>query len=209
MPSPVAGRLGTDPVGVPAVGVPAVGVPAVGVPAVDVPAVDVAPVGVAPLGVAPLGVTPVLPPEVPGRPPVVGASSSPVSTPGGASVVEVLAVVPVVEVVVEVEVEEEVDAVVVVVVMAHAGRVIELESRVTAPLRASRRPTTDAPVLAVTEVRARTEPTNTERVPRVAELPTCQNTLQACAPFVSATALVVPVTRVLPARKMNTASGSP
>src|SRR4029078_7831686 len=72
---------------------------------------------------------------------------------------------------------------------AHTGAVITLESSVVAPLRASRRPATVAFVFAVIEVSARMVPTNAVPVPRVAELPTCQNTLQACAPFSSATAL--------------------
>ena len=46
-------------------------------------------------------------------------------------------------------------------------------------------------------------------VPSVAELPTCQNTLQACAPFSSTTELPDAVVSVEPAWKMNTAFGSP
>ncbi len=59
------------------------------------------------------------------------------------------------------------------VTAAQAGRVMGLESRVTAALRASSRPVTDAVVLAVTEVIARTVPAKTEVVPSVAEPPTC------------------------------------
>ena len=54
-----------------------------------------------------------------------------------------------------------------------------LVSRVTAPFRASNLPLIDAAVVAVMEVRAMIVPTNTEPVPSVAELPTCQKTLQA------------------------------
>jgi hypothetical protein len=42
-------------------------------------------------------------------------------------------------------------------------------------------------VSSVTEVDARIEPAKFVVVPKVAELPTCQNTLHACAPFSSAT----------------------
>jgi hypothetical protein len=59
-----------------------------------------------------------------------------------------------------------------VVVGRHVGLVMMLESRVTAPLRARRRPCTDALVVAVMEVRARIVPTKCVPVPRVAELPT-------------------------------------
>ena len=46
-------------------------------------------------------------------------------------------------------------------------------------------------------------------VPRVAELPTCQNTLQGFAPLTSRTRLPEAVVSVDPAWKMNTAPGSP
>jgi hypothetical protein len=55
----------------------------------------------------------------------------------------------------------------------------EFVSIVTAPLRASARPATDAPVFRVMLVRARMLPTRWLVVPRVAELPTCQKTLQS------------------------------
>ena len=97
-----------------------------------------------------------------------------------------------------------------------AGELVTLfESRVTAALRAKRRPLIDAPVVAVIDVSARMVPLNDEYVPMVAELPTCQNTFAACVPFVRATVLAgVPglpaaVTSVEPAWKMNTALGSP
>ena len=104
--------------------------------------------------------------------------------PAGAVVlVEVLEVLEVLigqQVVLDVEVEEDVEvgtAAVVVEVpgpVAHAGRTTVLVSRVTAPLRARRRPWTVAPVIALIDVRARTVPVNVESVPRVAELPICQ-----------------------------------
>ncbi|MCU1595991.1 MAG: hypothetical protein JWO12_3383 [Frankiales bacterium] len=82
-------------------------------------------------------------------------------------------------------------------------------SRVTAPLRASRRPLTDKPVLAVTEVRASTVPRKVLLVPNVAELPTCQKTEHALAPFTSTTWLADAVMRVLALWKTKTAFGSP
>ena len=63
--------------------------------------------------------------------------------------------------------------------------VIVLVSSVTAPLRASALPCSVAPVVIEIDVRARMLPTNWLPVPIVAELPTCQKTLQACAPPIS------------------------
>ena len=57
---------------------------------------------------------------------------------------------------------------------AQAGFVIVSVSRVTAPSRASMRPSIVAPVVTVMSVSAMTEPRNVDPVPRVAELPTCQ-----------------------------------
>src|ERR1041385_7986810 len=65
---------------------------------------------------------------------------------------------------------------------AELGIVIELESRVTAAVRANSRPSTVAPVVTVMEANARMFPLNTEPVPNVAELPTCQKMLAARAP---------------------------
>jgi len=84
-----------------------------------------------------------------------------------------------------------------------------LVSRVTAPLRARRRPWIVAVVVALIDVRARTVPTNVEAVPRVAELPTCQYTLHASAPFNSTTELADAVMSVLAAWNTNTVSGLP
>ena len=97
--------------------------------------------------------------------------------------------------------------VVVVVVLAQEGTLIVLSSKVTSPLRARTRPVTDAPVSSVAEVRAMMVPTKSVvSVPRVAELPTCQNTLHACTPPVNRTDAgpVDPVVRVLPAWNTNT-----
>src|SRR4029077_16095910 len=57
-----------------------------------------------------------------------------------------------------------------------------LGSSVTAAVRANSRPSTVAPVVTVMEAKARMVPLNTEPVPKVAELPTCQKTLAALAP---------------------------
>ena len=66
-----------------------------------------------------------------------------------------------------------------------------------------------APVWAVTDVFARTVPMNTVLVPRVAELVTCQNTLQASAPLIKAMALAGAVVSDEAAWKTNAASGLP
>jgi len=50
----------------------------------------------------------------------------------------------------------------------------------------------DAPVVAVMEVRARMLPRKLELVPSVAELPTCQKTLQAWAPLTMVIRLAMP-----------------
>src|SRR5437867_13392587 len=65
---------------------------------------------------------------------------------------------------------------------AGIGNLMSLESRVTAAVRANSRPSTVTPVVTVMEAKARMFPLNTEPVPKVAELPTCQNTLAALAP---------------------------
>src|ERR1019366_7004540 len=89
------------------------------------------------------------------------------------------------------------------------GTVIVLESNVTAPLRARTLPWTVAPVFSVAEVSARIVPTKLLVVPSVAELPTCQKTLHACAPFSSTTRLPEAVIKVEPAWKIKTASALP
>ena len=89
------------------------------------------------------------------------------------------------------------------------GTVMVLESRVTAPFRAKSRPSTVAPVVAVMEVKARMFPLKTEVVPSVAELPTCQKTLAACAPPLRITWRPDVVVNVDPIWKMKTALASP
>ena len=94
-------------------------------------------------------------------------------------------------------------------VVEQLGAVIVSSSRVTAPLRASARPATVSPVSTEMDVRARMVPAKAEFVPSVAELPTCQKTLQAWAPSVRMTLLAESVTSVEGAWKMKTAFGSP
>lgn len=75
--------------------------------------------------------------------------------------------------------ETEADAVGVALAAEHWSLVMVLLSKVTAPLRARSWPRMVAPVFAVIDVSAKRWPTNAEPVSRVAELPTCQNTLHA------------------------------
>ena len=97
----------------------------------------------------------------------------------------------------------------VVVAAAQVSAVMVLVSIVTAPFRASRRPSTVAPVVAVIDVNARTLPIRWEPVPSVAELVSCQKTLHAVPPPRTTTELFDAVIRVAPDWKMNTAAGSP
>jgi len=66
-----------------------------------------------------------------------------------------------------------------------------------------------ARVWTVMLARAVTVPTKVVVVPMVAELPTCQKTLHACAPPWSATRLPLAVMSVVPAWKTKTAEESP
>ncbi len=117
----------------------------------------------------------------------------------GVVVVTVAGVVVVLAATVEVVLEVVVLEVVVVVgAVEQVGIVIELDSRVTPPVWAKMRPLTVAPVFRVTEVSANMVPAKFVVVPRVAELPTCQKTLHACAPFSNTTLLDEAVVRVEP-----------
>ena len=60
--------------------------------------------------------------------------------------------------------------------------VMVLESMVTAAIRANARPSKVAPVVSVMDWSAMMVPENTEVVPIVAEVPTCQKMLKAWAP---------------------------
>jgi hypothetical protein len=62
---------------------------------------------------------------------------------------------------------------------AHASLTIVVLFKVTAALRAKSCPLIDEPPSSVIEVNANTWPTKLEPVPKVADEPTCQNTLQA------------------------------
>lgn len=91
----------------------------------------------------------------------------------------------------------------------HVALVMIFASNVTAPLRANTRPSTFVPVVRVADVKARIFPLKVEFVPSVAELPTCQKTLQAWAEFKRATLLVPEVISVELVLKTKTALGSP
>jgi hypothetical protein len=88
------------------------------------------------------------------------------------------------------------------------GALIALVSSDTAPFCARSLPVTSAPVVSVIDAKARMLPLKSEFVPSVAELPTCQKTLQAWAPLMKLTLLPGAVVKVLAILKMKTASGS-
>ena len=81
-------------------------------------------------------------------------------------------------------------------------------SIVTAPLRARTLPDTLAPVFRAMLCKARILPTNVVSVPMVAELPTCQNTLQS-TPLVTRIDELLAVVSVLTVLKMKTALALP
>jgi hypothetical protein len=84
-----------------------------------------------------------------------------------------------------------------------------LLSSVTAPVCASALPDTLAAVFRVMLVSARMFPMNEVVVPRTAELPTCQNTLQGDPPLIMFTDELLAVVRVLTILKMKTALALP
>lgn len=81
---------------------------------------------------------------------------------------------------------------------AHWLTKIALVSIVTEPLRARALPSMPAPLFRLMLVSARMLPAKLVVVPRTAELPTCQNTLQADAPPVRTTEAALAVVSVLP-----------
>jgi hypothetical protein len=89
-----------------------------------------------------------------------------------------------------------VDVVVVIGACTHDGSVNVFVSNVTAPFCARSWPSTSTPVVAVIDVSAKREPAKVEFVPRVAELPTCQNTWHAFAPLIKVMTLAELVIRV-------------
>src|SRR5487761_2640727 len=84
-----------------------------------------------------------------------------------------------------------------------------LLSIVTAPVRAKALPFALALVFKVMLSCARILPANVVPVPRVAELPICQNTLQLWPLLITPTVELLAVVSVLPILKIKTASGSP
>src|SRR6202042_461076 len=92
---------------------------------------------------------------------------------------------------------------------AQVDVVMVLFSSVTAAVCASSLPWIVAPVFAVMLSAAMIVPTKCVPVPSVAEEPTCQKTLHACAPFMRETLVLEPVVKVEPIWKMNTAFGLP
>ena len=84
-----------------------------------------------------------------------------------------------------------------------------LLSSVTAPFRAKALPVKLAPVFRVMLVSATMLPASAVPVPRVAELPTCQNTPQLDALLIRSTDEALAVVSVLPILKMKTALGLP
>lgn len=89
------------------------------------------------------------------------------------------------------------------------GRVIVSSLSVTAAWWAKTRPATVTFDVRVIDVRARMLPTKVLVEPKVAELPTFQNTLHAWASPISMTVLSDEVIRLEPAWKTNTELGSP
>lgn len=80
---------------------------------------------------------------------------------------------------------------------------------VTAPFLAKALPCSDTPLLKEIDAKAMTFPTNEVPVPKVADVPSSQKTLEAWAWFIRTTALVVAVVSVVPIWKMNSAFGLP
>ena len=80
---------------------------------------------------------------------------------------------------------------------------------VTAPTRAKARPSNRALGSKVMEPWAIMIPLKAEETPRVQSLPTCQKTLEAWAPLIRMTWLLVDVVMAVPTWKIKTAVGSP
>ena len=92
---------------------------------------------------------------------------------------------------------------------AHVCGVTTSSLSVTAAFNAYSPPATVTPLLSEIEVKARTVPAKIVVVPSVADEPTCQNTLHACAPLMRTTDDSVSVIRVDPIWKTKSAFGSP
>lgn len=91
----------------------------------------------------------------------------------------------------------------------HADSETTFVSIVTAPFCARALPDTLTSVVRVMLASARILPMNVVFVPSVAELPTCQNTLQGEPPLMITTDEALAVVRVLPIWNTHTALGSP
>src|SRR5690606_36310388 len=89
------------------------------------------------------------------------------------------------------------------------GTVMVVLPRVTAPLIARARPSRLAPAFRVIEVSARMEPAKSAEVLRVAELPTCQKTVEASAPLARMIWLPEAASRVEVVWKIQTMLESP
>lgn len=94
-------------------------------------------------------------------------------------------------------------------VTVQIARLTVAPSMVIAPFLANILHSTFAEVIRVALVKAKIFPLKIEFPPRVAELPTYQNTLHACAPLVKTTMLEPAVVRVVADLKIKTALGSP
>jgi len=90
-----------------------------------------------------------------------------------------------------------------------AGVLIVLLRRVTAPFRAKALPFNTALVFSEMEENASIFPEKAALVPTVAELPTCQKTLEAWAPLIKDTTLLFAAVSVLAIWKINWAFGLP
>src|SRR5581483_7191454 len=93
--------------------------------------------------------------------------------------------------------------------MTGVHTVTMLVSIVTAPFRAKTLPDTFAPVVRVMLVSARMFPTKLVPVPSVAELPTCQNTLQSLPPSITWTDELLAFVSARTILKMKSAVGLP
>ena len=87
--------------------------------------------------------------------------------------------------------------------------VMWLSSSVTSPFRAKALPNTFAPVCSAMSVSATIFPTKSALVPIVAELPTCQYTLQKLPPLIMRTVEPLWIVSADGTWKMNSAVGSP
>src|SRR5579863_2064537 len=93
--------------------------------------------------------------------------------------------------------------------VVHVGTVKVSLMSVTAPTLASARPFTVTALSNEIDWLAMIVPTKLVVVPRVADEPTCQKTLQACAPLIRLTVLLVAVVSWVPTWKTNRALGLP